>query len=258
MFWSRTIHDSLIIAERNLLRIRRVPELVVFVTVQPVLFVLLFGYVFGSSIAIPGMNYREYLIGGMFVQSVAFGGALTGIGFAQDRDSGMIRRMHSLPIARSAVLAGRITADLVTIAVTITVVAGTGLLVGWQLHTTVIRAMAAGGILLMFGGAMCGLSAVIGTLSRSAEIAQGIGFVWMFPFVFISNVYVRPKQMVYLLAIFARWNPISLVTTAVRQLLGNMPGNADGPAHAVVIAVLCSFTLLILCLPIGARLASRH
>jgi ABC-2 type transport system permease protein len=247
--------DTVLIARRNLLRTRRVPDLLFFMTVQPILFVLLFGFVFGSGIQIPGIPYREYLLGGMLVQSVTFGAALTGIGLAHDLESGMFRRLATLPVAHPAVLAGRILADLTSLCLTIAVVAATGVLVGWRWHTSAIDLLAAVLLLLLYGASMCAVSAVIGAAVRNAEVAQGVGFLWMLPLVFVSNVFVDPARMAPSLRAFAQVNPVSCVGGAVRSLLGNA---SAGATYSVWPALAWSIVLLAVSLPLGSWLLRRR
>ncbi|MGH8875898.1 MAG: ABC transporter permease [Stackebrandtia sp.] len=221
--------DGWVVAKRNLIKIKRVPDLLIFSTIQPIMFVLLFAYVFGSAIQVPGGgNYREFLMAGIFTQTVAFGSSLTGMGLAEDMTKGIIDRFRSLPMSRAAVLIGRTTSDLINNVLVVVVMVACGLLVGWRTHTGFIDAVA--GFLLLFGFAyaMSWIAATIGLSVKSVEVAQSAGFIWMFPLTFLSNAFVPTDNMPVVLQRIADWNPVSAIVLALRDLWGN-PG-AQGPA----------------------------
>jgi ABC-2 type transport system permease protein/oleandomycin transport system permease protein len=171
----RLVTDTLIIAERNLVRLPRAPDLLLAFTVQPIMFVLLFRYVFGGAIRTPGFSYVDYLIPGIIVQNIAFGGFVTAIGLNEDVHKGLIDRFRSLPMARSAVLAGRTLSDIVTNALSMAVLIITGLIIGFSFHTSVLHAIAGAGLLLLFGYAFSWFFALVGLIARSTEAANSVG-----------------------------------------------------------------------------------
>jgi ABC-2 type transport system permease protein len=229
------LHDGWVVAKRNLIKIKRVPDLVIFSTIQPIMFVLLFAYVFGGAIAVHGVAYRDYLMPGIFVQTVAFGSAITAIGLADDLQKGIVDRFRSLPISRAAVLVGRTTSDLLNNVLTVIVMSITGLLVGWRIHTGIGKGILGYLLLLLFAYSMSWIAAVIGLSVRSVEVAQSAGFIWLFPLTFLSNAFVAPNTLPGVLQPIANWNPISSVVLALRDLWGDAPvGAARGsgfPSH---------------------------
>ena len=166
-----TMSDSAVIVKRNLIKIRRVPEILIWTTMSPIMFVLLFAYVFGSSIRVEGVNYREFLIAGVFVQTVVFGSTFTGAGLAEDMTKGIIDRFRSLPMARSAVLTGRTAGDLVYNAISILVMVIAGLIVGWRIRTNPLDAAGGFLILLAFAYAISWIMALVGLKAKSVEVA---------------------------------------------------------------------------------------
>ena len=211
----QALADGSVVAKRNLIKIKRVPDLLVFSTAAPIMFVLLFAYVFGGSIEIPGMDYREFLMAGIFAQTVLFGATITGSGLAEDITKGIIDRFRSLPMARSAVLVGRTTSDLVNNALVIAIMMVTGLIVGWRIHSSPLEAAAAVGI--AFSWAM----AWIGLLVRSPEVFNNASFIFIFPITYIANTFVQAERLPSVLRHIAEWNPVSAVTLAARELFGN-------------------------------------
>jgi ABC-2 type transport system permease protein len=211
--------DGLVVTKRQLLQIPRVPELLVFSTIQPVMFVLLFAFVFGSAIPLPG--YKEFLMAGIFTQTVAFGTAATAVGLAEDLQRGLIDRFRSLPMARSAVLVGRVNADLVRNVFVVVIMSLCGLLVGWRIHDGIWDATLAFALLLLFGYALSWVGAVIGLSVRNAETANTAGIIWLFPVTFISNLFVPTGGMPSWLRWVADHNPVSYVASACRDLFGN-------------------------------------
>ena len=187
--------DGWVVTKRNLTKIKRLPDLLIFSTIQPIMFVLLFAYVFGGAIKIEGVNYREYLMAGIFTQTVAFGAAITSIGLADDLQKGIIDRFRSLPMSRSAVLVGRTTSDLLNNGLVVIVMSICGLLVGWRIHTDVARGIAGFALLFAFGYAMSWISATIGLSVKSVEVAQSAGFIWLFPLTFLSNAFISTDQL---------------------------------------------------------------
>ncbi len=213
--------DGFAVAQRNLIKIKRVPEVLVWVLISPIMFVLLFAYVFGGAIEVPGMNYREYLIAGIFAQTVVFGATYTGAGLAEDMQKGIIDRFKSLPMSRSAVLLGRTGADIVYNVLSITIMALTGLVVGWRIHTSVLEAAAGFALLLLFAYAFSWVMATVGLMVPSPEVVNNASFMVIMPLTFISNAFVPIETFPTALRIFAEWNPVSAVTQAARNLFGN-------------------------------------
>ncbi len=214
----RLASDTLIIAERNLIRLPRAPELLIAFTIQPIMFVLLFRYVFGGAIQVPGGQYVNFLMPGIFVQTVAFGGVTTAIGLAQDMQRGIIDRFRSLPMSSSAVLTGRTIADLARNLFTVVIMLTVGFLVGFRPGGTIFEFLL--GILLLLGVsfAFSWISAFIGLLVRSVEAAQSGGVIWLFPLTFASSAFVPVATMPSWLQTFARHNPISVLADALRGL----------------------------------------
>ena len=223
-----TVSDSLTITRRNLVKVKRVPDLIVFATLSPIMFVLLFRYVFGSAIPLPdGISYAEFLLPGIFAQTVVFGSTITGASLAEDLQKGLIDRFRSLPMARSAVLVGRTLSDLALNVVTIAVMMVTGLLVGWRIHTSVGDAVLGVLLLLAFAYAMSWVMAFVGLLVRTPEVVNNASFIVIFPITFIANTFVPIEGFPSVLKSFAEWNPVSAVVQGARQLFGNVaPGVA--------------------------------
>jgi ABC transporter DrrB family efflux protein len=216
-YWA--LADGLVPAKRNLLQIPRVPELLVFATIQPVMFVLLFRYVFGGAIDVGGTSYVNFLMAGIFVQTVAFGSMTTGIGLAEDLQKGLVDRFRSLPMARSAVLTGRTIADLVRNVFVVAVMLAVGLLGGFRPEAGVAGWVAAIGLLLLLSFAFSWIGATIGLMVRSVEAVQSAGFIWLFPLTFASSAFVRTEDMPSWLQTFADHQPMTQVIDAVRGLL---------------------------------------
>jgi ABC-2 type transport system permease protein len=248
------VHDGWVVAKRNLIKIRRIPDLLIFSTIQPIMFVLLFAYVFGGAIRVPGVSYRDYLMPGIFVQTVAFGSAVTAIGLADDLQKGIVDRFRSLPMSRAAVLVGRTTSDLLQNVITVIVMSITGLLVGWRIHTGFARGVLGFALLLLFAYSMSWIAAVIGLSVKSVEVAQSAGFIWLFPLTFLSNAFVSTSSLTSVLRPIADWNPISAVVLALRDLWGDSAvGAARGsgfPAnHALLLALAWCALILAVFIP---------
>jgi ABC-2 type transport system permease protein/oleandomycin transport system permease protein len=220
--------DTAVVAKRNLLRIPRQPDLWVSFTIQPVMFVLLFVYVFGGAIQTPGFDdYADFLMPGIIAQTMAFGGFVTAIGLSDDLRKGLIDRFRSLPMARSAVLAGRTLADVATNAVSIAVIIVVGLLVGFNFSTSPLEVVAGIGLLLLFGYAFSWIFAFIALNSSSPEGAQSLGFVVIFPITFASSAFAPPDSMPAAIEAFANANPFSTVVDATRALFVGTPAGND-------------------------------
>ncbi|MEU2084506.1 ABC transporter permease [Streptomyces albus] len=250
----QSVTDSLVMAKRNLIRMVRIPEVVIFGLIQPIMFVVLFSYVFGGSIRIPGsgtsaQDYREFLMAGIFAQTVTFATAGAGAGIAEDMHRGLIDRFRSLPMARGAVLTGRTLADLVQTALTLVVLAIVAALVGWRAHDGVLNALAGFGLLLLLGYAFTWIGALIGLSVRTPEAATSGGLVWLFPLTFISVAFVPSQNMPAFLQHLAEWNPFSATVVAARELFGNLPPHYPVPdawpmQHPVWASLLWSVVII--------------
>ena len=242
---SYAISDALVIAWRNLLRIPRAPDLLLSFTVQPIMFVLLFRYVFGGAIETPGYDYADFLMPGIIVQTMSFGGFVTAIGLSDDLRKGLIDRFRSLPMARSAVLAGRTLADVATNTVSLVVMIVVGLLVGFNFTSSPLEVAAGIGLLLLFGYAFSWAFAFVALVSNSAEGAQALGFMLIFPLTFASSAFVPPESMPSWLEAFAEANPFSTVVDATRALFVDAPaGNDVWAAVAWCVGLIAVFATL--------------
>ncbi len=230
---TRFVSDSLVLAERNLVRLPRSPDLLIGFTIQPVMFVLLFAFVFGGAISTPGFDYIDFLIPGIIVQNTAFGGFVTALGLAEDLTKGLIDRFRSLPTSRASVLAGRTLADVVTNGVSIVVLVVTGLIIGFSFGTGALEIIGGFALLLLFGYAFSWIFALIGMSVSSPEAANGIGFTIIFPITFISSAFVPVASMPAGLQEFAEINPITIVVDAMRALWLGVPAG-DNVWGAVV------------------------
>ena len=239
------VSDTLVLAKRNFLRISRAPDLLLAFTVQPIMFVLLFAYVFGGAIPTPGHSYIDFLIPGILVQTMAFGGFVTAMGIAEDLRKGLIDRFRSLPMARSAVLAGRTLSDIATNAISIAVMLIVGVIIGFGFSTPFLHVVLGILILLLFGYAFSWVFAFIGLTSSSPEAAQSLGFILIFPLTFISSAFVPPATMPAALQWFAEWNPFSITVNAIRHLfIGDPAGNSVWGAVAWAVGIAAVFAFL--------------
>jgi ABC transporter DrrB family efflux protein len=215
------LQDGVVVGRRNLIKITRVPEILVWITMSPIMFVLLFSYVFGSMIEIEGTTYREYLMAGIFAQTVIFGATFTGASLAEDMTKGIIDRFRSLPMARSAVIVGRTGADIFYNLTSIVLMTATGLVVGWRIHTGVLEAAGGYLLLLAFAFAISWIMAYVGLKVSSVEVVNNASFMFIFPLTFIANTFVVSSSLPGPLRTFAEWNPVSAVAQAVREAFGN-------------------------------------
>jgi ABC transporter DrrB family efflux protein len=234
--------DTLVLAKRGLLRIPRQPDLLIGFTIQPVMFVLLFVYVFGGAIQTPGYDYVDFLMPGIITQSIAFGGFVTALGLSDDLKKGLIDRFRSLPMSRAAVLAGRTLADLVTNALSLAVLVTVGVIVGFSFHNSVAEVLAGFGLLLLFGYAFSWVFACIGLFVSSPEAANAVGFTAIFPLTFASSAFVPVESMPDWLKAFADVNPITVMVDAIRALwLGAPAGNSIIGAVAWTVGFIAVF-----------------
>jgi ABC-2 type transport system permease protein len=229
------LHDGIVVARRNLIQTVRVPEAIFFSLVQPVIFVLMFAYVFGGAIPIPGADpeagaaaYREFLVPGIFGQTVAFAAAASTVGLAEDLHKGIIDRFRSLPMAAGAVLFGRTAADAVRQILVLVVLSLTGLVVGWRIHNGALDALAAYSLLILFAYTVAWVGAWVGLHMPNPETASTAGLIWLFPLTFLSNCFVPLEGMPVWLQHIAEWNPVSALVLACRELFGNPTGEPPG------------------------------
>jgi len=224
---SRLVTDTMIVAERNLVRLTRAPDLLLAFTVQPVMFVLLFVYVFGGAILVPDFydSYVAFLLPGIIVQNIAFGGFVTALGLNEDLHKGLIDRFRSLPMARPAVLAGRTLADVVTNALSVVVLVVTGVIIGFSFDASLIEIAGGFGLLLLFGYAFSWIFALLGLIVSSPEAANSLGFIAVFPLTFISSAFVPVESMPAGLQWFAEINPFTIVVDAMRALWVGAPAH---------------------------------
>ena len=247
------LRDSVEMMRRNLIHIRRTPELLLDVTLSPIMFVLIFGLVFGGAIPIPGLQYTDYLMAGIFVQTIAFAGIYTSVLLANDLQKGMIDRFRSLPMAQSAVLTGRTLTDLMRALLAISIMWVVGLLVGFRPGGGIVGNAAAIGLMLLFGFALSWVGVAAGAAVRTPEALQGIIFAVVFPLTFMSSAFVPTDTMPEWLQWFADRQPMTLVTNAVRSLTLDGVGGPDA-----IPAVLWSIGLLVVGFPLGLWLYNRR
>ena len=259
----RKFRDIFALTGRNLVHIRREPLQLSDVTIQPVLFTLLFVYVFGAGVALPGGgSYTAFAIAGLLALNLTTSSMGTAVGLSTDLNGGVIERLRTLPMWRPAVLVGRSLADLLTAAVCAAIVAGTGLMMGWRPEGGPADTIAAFGVFLLFSYAVSWGCACLGIISKGPESAQGIGLVILFPLAFVSNAMVPTEHMPTVLRVIADWNPVSAVTAAARQLFHNPNPSATIEAwpmqHPVATSLLWSLTLLAIFAPLASHLYRRR
>jgi ABC transporter DrrB family efflux protein len=242
------VTDTLIIAERNLIRLPRKPELLLAFTVQPIMFVLLFRYVFGGAINTGGLPYVDYLIPGIIVQNIAFGGFVTAIGLNEDVHKGLIDRFRSLPMARAAVLAGRTLSDIVTNFLGVCILVITGLIIGFSFGGPVLHVAFGFVVLLLIGYAFSWVFALVGLVANTPESANSLGFILIFPLTFISSAFVPTSSMPSWLEAFANVNPFTIFVNAMRALWLGAPAK-----NYVWGAVVWAVAILIVFAPLAVR-----
>jgi len=255
-------HDIVVLTRRNLVHVRREPAQLSDVTIQPVLFTMLFIYVFGSGIPIQGGNYKDFALAGLLTLNLTTSAMGTGVGISADMTTGVIDRFRTLPMWRSAVLIGRSFSDLLAATLCVAIVAATGLAIGWRTGAPIISVIGGFAVALFFSYALCWGCACIGLMSKGPESAQGVGLIVLFPLAFVSNAMVPTQGMPGWLQVIADWNPVSAVTAACRDLFGNP--NPSGSIHAwpmehpVWAALGWSVLLLAICAPLAAAIFRRR
>lgn len=251
------LQQSLTIVWRNLIHIKRMPELLMDVTIQPIMFVALFAYVFGGAIKVPGgHSYREFLVPGIMAQNIVFSAMIVAMGLTNDLGTGIVDRFKSLPISRSSVLVGRSMSSLIHSSIGISVMAGTGLLIGWRVHTGLVRGVGGFALLLMFGFAMIWFGILIGSIMNSVEGVQGFMFTAVFPLTFVANTFAPTESMPAWLRHIAEWNPVSALTASLRHLWGNgdvAPNAAWALKHSIEVSIGWSLLLTLVLAPLAVR-----
>ncbi|WEO76818.1 ABC transporter permease [Cryobacterium sp. SO2] len=257
--------DGWTTTKRNLIKIKRTPDMLVFAVIQPIMFVLLFSQVYAGAIAVQGTDYVQFLMAGIFAQTVVFGSTFSGSAMAQDLKDGIIDRFRSLPMSSSAVLVGRTNGDLVLNTISMIIMMATGFLVGWRVNSSVGEFFAGLGLLLLFSYAFSWVMALLGMSVRSPEVINNASFIILFPITFISNAFVPIETLPTPLRIFAELNPVSALVQAARELFGN-EGSApvpdvwtlQNPVATVLIGVAVLLVVFVpLCIRKFALISSR-
>jgi ABC-2 type transport system permease protein len=256
------VADGMTITRRNVLKIKRAPDLLGGVIILPIVFVLLFAYVFGSMIDLPGMSYQEYMIPGIFVQTIVTSAQITGYTLTLDLQKGIFDRFRTLPMAPSAVLTGQTSSDVLMNAATVIAMTLVGLAVGWRIHSEPHRAVLGFLLLLLFAYAFSWVTATVALALRKPEVFNNIATIVSMPLVFLSNAFVDSTRLPWPLQAVAEWNPVSTVIQAARELFGNtnaaMPVPSAWPLqHAVPATLLWSALLLVVFVPLSIRLYKR-
>ncbi len=257
------LHDSLVIARRGLVHLKRQPEALSDATIQPIMFVLLFAYVFGGAIDIPGGgNYREFLMGGIFAQTIVFTAFGVAMSLAHDRRNQVVDRFRSLPISTGAVLGGHAITNLVKSMLPIALMSLCGLAIGWRVRDGVVDAAIGYGLLVAFAFAMIWVGVVLGSLVATPEGVQGIAFGVLFPLTFMASTFVPTTTMPPVLRVIAEWNPVTAVSDAVRIQFGNpntppMPDDPWSIAHPMAYSWIWVIGIIVVCAPIAVRVYKR-
>lgn len=246
--------QSWIMVKRNMIHTKRMPEMLSDVTAQPIMFVLLFAFVFGASITnTGGASYREFLLPGIQAQTIVFSAFVVAAGITADVEKGIIDRFRALPISRSSVLIGRSIASVIHSSLGVAVMAVTGLAIGWRIRNSIGEAVLAFALLLLFGFAIIWFGILIGSLMRTVEAVNGVMFTALFPMTFLANTFVPTEPMPHWLRVIAEWNPVSSLAQAMRELWGNggpAPASAQLPLHYPILStVLWSLALMALFAP---------
>ena len=255
--------QTMIMVQRSMIHTKRMPEMLSDVTVQPIMFVVLFAFVFGPAMPIPGGgSYREYLLPGIMGQTIVFTAFIVANGITADVDKGIVDRFRSLPINRTSYLLGRATASLIHSSIGIVVMALTGLVIGWRIHTSVPEAVLGFVLVLVFGFGMIWFGILIGSWLKSVEAVNGFMFTLLFPLTFLSNAFVPTAPMAPWLRAIAEWNPVSSLVQAMRQLWGNGPRATEASAfplqHPIWATILWSIALTAVFAPVALRAFRRR
>jgi ABC-2 type transport system permease protein len=240
--------DGWTVTKRNLTKLKRSPDMLIFAVLQPIMFVLLFSQIYGGSIQVEGADYTQYLMAGIFAQTVIFGSTFSGSAMAQDLKDGIIDRFRTLPMSSSAVLIGRTNSDLVLNALSVVIMMGTGFVVGWRVNASMGSFLAGLGLLLLFSYAFSWVMALLGMSVKSPEVINNASFMILFPLTFISNAFVQSQNLPSALEAFANWNPVSALVQAARELFGNtgtLPAPDVWPMQNAVLTVLIGATLML-------------
>jgi ABC transporter DrrB family efflux protein len=260
---STLLRDSWVIARRGLVHMRRQPEALSDATIQPIMFVLLFAYVFGGAIAVPGGgSYKEFLMGGIFAQTIVFGCFNVAMALANDRNNGAIDRFHSMPIHPAAVLSGHALANVFRSLIPITLMSLTGAAIGWRIRGGAADTVIAFGLMIAFSFAMIWVGVLLGSLCRTPEAVQGVSFTTIFPITFIASTFVPASTLPDGLRQVAEWNPTTALSEALRQRFHNPGGRpgADAPwpiLHATTYTSIWIVAIVAICAPLAARLYWR-
>ncbi|MWJ82533.1 hypothetical protein DOU03_08155 [Clavibacter michiganensis subsp. michiganensis] len=252
------LNDGWIATRRNLIKIKRLPDILVFTLIQPIMFVLLFSFVYAGAIDIPGSDYKEFIMAGIFAQTVVFGSTYSGSAMANDLKDGIIDRFRTLPMSPSAVLVGRTNGDLLINVFSMVVMLATGFVVGWRVRSSLLEALAGVALLLLFAYALSWVMAFLGMSVRSPEVINNASFLVLFPLTFISNAFVPSDSLPTPLRVFAEYNPVSSVVLAARQLFGNVPAGTPVPdawtlQNPVATTLIWAGVLLVVAVPLAVR-----
>lgn len=260
---SELAHSTWVIARRGLAHMRRQPEALADATIQPIMFVVLFAYVFGGAIKVPGGgSYREFLMGGIFAQTLTFGLFGTAMALAYDRTNGAVDRFRSLPIPRGSMLAGHAVASLLRATLPIVLMSLAGLVVGWRIHSSIGQAVAGYALMFAFAFAVIWLGVLLAAAMKTPEGVQGVAFVFVFPITFVASTFVPTSTLPSVLETFAEWNPVSAVAGALRKLFDN-PGATPRPGapwslqHPVAYALIWIVAIVVVAAPLAVRQYQR-
>jgi len=247
------VEDGWTVTKRNLIKLKRSPDMLVFAVLQPIMFVLLFSQVYGGAIQVQGTDYTQFLMAGIFAQTVVFGATFSGSAMAQDLKEGLIDRFRTLPMSASAVLVGRTNSDLVLNSISMAIMMLTGLAVGWRVNSSPLEFLAGIALLLLFSYAFSWVMALLGMSVKTPEVINNASFMILFPLTFISNAFVPSDTLPLVLRVFAEWNPVSSLVQAARELFGNV-GSAPVPdiwtmQHPIVTVLIGITVMLVVFVP---------
>lgn len=256
------LEDVWALTRRNLIHIRREPEQLSDVTIQPILFTLLFVYIFGSSMVVAGGSYKDFVIPGLLAMNLVMSSTGTAVGMSTDLSTGVIDRLRTLPMSQTAILVGRSISDLLASMLAALFVGVTALAIGWRADTGALAILGGFGVALLFSYALSWMNACVGMSAKSPESAQGIGFLIIFPLAFVSNVFSSTQSMPHWLGAIANWNPVSAVAAACRTAFGSPNPSAAVHAwpmqHPVFASLIWSVALLLICVPLAGWMYRRR